>query len=32
MVSLEVNKKYYIWVEDTLGNVISQGFSIKKSN
>lgn len=31
-VSLEVNKKYYIWVEDTLGNVISQGFSIKKSN
>lgn len=30
-VSLEIGKKYYIWIEDSTGNVISQGFTIKKS-
>ena len=30
-VSLEIGKKYYIWIEDYTGNVISQGFSIKKA-
>lgn len=29
-VSLEAGKKYYVWVEDSTGNVISQGFEIKK--
>lgn len=29
-VSLEEGKKYYVWVEDSTGNVISQGFKIKK--
>ena len=31
-VSLEANKKYYIWIEDSNDNVISQGFKIKKTN
>ena len=30
-VSLEVDKKYYIWIEDINGNIISQGFKIKRS-
>ena len=30
-VALEANKKYYIWIEDTRGNIISQGFSIKQA-
>ena len=30
-VSLEANKKYYIWIEDTKGNVTSQGFLIKQA-
>lgn len=30
-VALEVDKKYYIWIKDTEGNVLSQAFSISKS-
>ena len=30
-VELEVDKKYYIWIEDNQGNVTSQGFMIKKA-
>ena len=30
-VSLNVNRKYYVWIKDARGNVSSQGFTIKKA-
>ena len=30
-VSLEIGKKYYIWIESMDGNVTSQGFTIRKA-
>ena len=31
-VSLNANQKYFMWIKDVQGNVISQGFTIKKAN
>ena len=31
-VSLNANRKYYMWIKDVDGNIISQGFTIRKVN
>ena len=31
-VELNANQKYFMWVKDAQGNVISQGFTIKKAD
>ncbi len=31
-VALNANQKYFMWIKDVQGNVISQGFTIKKIN
>ena len=31
-VELNVNQKYFMWIKDVQGNVISQGFTIKKAD
>ena len=31
-IQAEAEKKYYLWIKDTQGNVKSQGFKIKKPN